>query len=57
MLIFDRFAKAHAEILQAMKSPGRVSLLDWSLGGNYESFASQRSHLLGLYREKWGSPR
>ncbi|KAL6718534.1 hypothetical protein ACLMJK_004626 [Lecanora helva] len=56
MLIFDRFAQAHEEILRAMKSPGRVSLLDWLLAGNYESFFSQRSHLLRLYREKWGSP-
>lgn len=56
MLIFDRFALAHQEILQAMKRPGRVSLLDWLLGGNYESFASQRNHLLELYRKKWGSP-
>ena len=56
MLIFDRFARAHHEILQAMRNPVRVSLLDWLLGGNYESFAAQRSHLLGLYREKWGSP-
>ena len=55
-LIFDRFARAHQEILQAMKMPGRISLLDWPLGGNYESFAVQRNHLLSLYREKWGSP-
>ena len=55
-LIFDRFARAHQELLQAMKTPGRISLLDWALGGNYECFAMQRNHLLGLYREKWGSP-
>ncbi len=56
MLIFDRFARAHLEILKAMKSPNRPSLLDWSLGGNYESFTWQRDHLRRLYRQRWGSP-
>ena len=55
-LIFDRFSRAYYEILQAMRSPIRGSLLDWMLGGNYESFASQRNHLLNLYQEKWGTP-
>lgn len=55
MRIFDRFSKAHAEILAAMKAD-RPSLLDWSLGGNYESFVKQRNHLLGLYKEKWETP-
>ena len=52
MRIFDRFSKAHAEILTAMKAPDRPSLLDWSLGGNYESFVRQRNHLLGLYKHR-----
>jgi non-canonical poly(A) RNA polymerase PAPD5/7 len=52
MRIFDRFSKAHAEILAAMKAPDRRSLLDWSLGGNYESFVRQRNHLLGLYKHR-----
>ena len=54
MLIFDRFARAREEILLAMRSHGRISLLDWALGGNYDSFASQRNHLLSLYQEKRG---
>ena len=56
MQIFHRFARAHLEILNAMKSPNRPSLLDWSLGGNYESFIWQRDHLRRLYRERWGTP-
>jgi len=56
MLIFDRFSKAHAEILKAMKAPNRPSLLDWSLAGNYESFVCQRNRLLDLYRERWETP-
>ena len=56
MQIFDRFALAHLEILKAMKSSNRPSLLDWSLGGNYESFALQREHLRSLYRQRWGTP-
>lgn len=55
MLIFERFARAHKELLQAMKSPGRISLLDWSLGGNYESFAVQRNRLRELYDEGRGT--
>ncbi len=44
--IFDRFSKAHAEILKAMK-PGsqRPSLLDWLLGGDYQIFFEQRNRL------------
>ncbi len=34
-LIFDRFARAHSELLKAMKMQNRPSLLDWLLGGNY----------------------
>ena len=56
MQIFDRFAIAHLEILKAMKSPNRPSLLDWSLGGNYEAFVWQRDHLRSLYRQRWGTP-
>lgn len=56
MQIFDRFARAHLEILKAMKSPNRPSLLDWSLGGNYDSFIWQRDHLRSLYRQRWGTP-
>ncbi len=49
MLIFKRFSHAHAEILRAMKTPGRISLLDWSLGGSYDSFTFQRNRLRELY--------
>ena len=56
MQIFDRFARAHLEILKAMKSPNRPSVLDWLLGGDYESFVWQRDHLRRLYRQRWGSP-
>lgn len=56
MQIFDRFARAHFEVLEAMKSLNRPSLLDWLLGGNYESFVFQRDHLRRLYRHRWGSP-
>ncbi len=56
MQIFQRFARAHHEILKAMKSSNRASLLDWSLGGNYASFVWQRDHLRNLYRQRWGTP-
>lgn len=56
MQIFHRFAQAHLEILEAMKTPNRPSLLDWSLGGDYESFVWQRDHLRRLYRLRWGTP-
>lgn len=56
MEIFHRFARAHLEILKAMKTPNRPSILDWSLGGNYEAFTWQRAHLRRLYRQRWGSP-
>lgn len=52
--IFERFSCAHKEILKAMKSPNRVSLLDWSLGGNYDSFRTQRKRLRDLYEEGHG---
>ena len=55
-MIFDRFSKAHRELLVAMKSRNRPSLLDWFLGGNYEDFLWQRNHLRYLYTERWGNP-
>lgn len=56
LLIFDRFSKAHAELLRAMKAANRPSILDWSLAGNYESFVRQRNRLLDLYTERRGAP-
>lgn len=32
-LIFDRFSRAHAELLIAMRARNRPSFLDWLLGG------------------------
>ena len=55
-LILDRFSRAHQEILVAMRSEGRPSLLDWLLGGNYEAFLWQRNHLRWLYTQRWGQP-
>ena len=46
--IFDRFARAHQEILEAMRSPKRISLLDWCLAGNYNIFTVHRKRLLSL---------
>ena len=54
--IFDRFSRAHDEILIAMRSVNRPSLLDWLLGGNYEIFSRQRDHLRNLYTQRWGGP-
>lgn len=56
MVIFDCFAQAHEEILDAMNSPGRRSFLDWPLGGNYGTFVWQRNHLRKLFKDQWGSP-
>jgi len=56
MLIFERFSRAHTGILRAMKNPSRISLLDWSLGGNYESFTVQRNHLRGVYGDRRDTP-
>lgn len=56
MLIFDRFSQAHLELMKAMKSPTRLSLLDWMLGGEYAIFRYQRSHLQKLYRHTRGAP-
>lgn len=55
-LILDRFSRAHAEILNSMRSPNERSLLRWLLGGDYDNFTWQRNHLSKIYREKWGSP-
>ena len=49
MLIFARFSRAREEILGAMRSSGRKSLLDWMLGGDYNSFLWQREHLKMIY--------
>lgn len=56
MLIFDCFSQAHEEILDAMNSPDRRSLLHWPLGGDYGVFVWQRNHLQNLFKERWGSP-
>ena len=53
MCILDQFSEAHAAILTAIKGSSRLSLLDWMLGGNYESFGWQRNHLLNLYNDRW----
>lgn len=55
-LIFDRFSRAHLEIMKAIKSPTRPSLLDWMLGGDYGTFANQRRHLQKLYVATRGTP-
>ena len=54
VLIFARFSRAHEEILRAMNAPNRPSLLDWMLGGNYNTFLWQRQRLKRLYRERYG---
>ena len=51
MLIFDRFSRAHHELITALRSSNRPSYLDWLLGGNYDSFIRQRNHLLSLYKD------
>ena len=53
MRIFDQFSEAHTAILTAIKESNRPSLLNWLLGGNYESFGWQRNHLLNLFNDKW----
>ncbi|KAL8699611.1 MAG: hypothetical protein Q9201_005905 [Fulgogasparrea decipioides] len=55
-LIFQLFAQVYEEIMKAMRSDDRISLLDWMIGGNYRSIVSQRQRLLGLYKSRWGSP-
>ncbi|KAL9595695.1 MAG: hypothetical protein Q9219_006291 [cf. Caloplaca sp. 3 TL-2023] len=54
--IFELFSEARQEIFKAMRSPNRISLLDWALGGDYGSIAVQRQHLHDLYRTRWGDP-
>lgn len=54
-LILDRFSRAHSELMKAMKSHTRLSLLDWMLGGDYETFRYQRNHLQELYKQKGGT--
>ncbi|KAL8638908.1 MAG: hypothetical protein Q9228_003980 [Teloschistes exilis] len=53
-LIFRLFSQAHHEIMKNMRSQDRMSLLDWMLGGNYESFVTQRQRLQELYKTQWG---
>ncbi|KAL9585559.1 MAG: hypothetical protein Q9212_001453 [Teloschistes hypoglaucus] len=53
-LIFRLFSQAHNEIMKNMRSQDRMSLLDWMLGGSYESFVTQRQRLQELYKTKWG---
>ncbi|KAL8943996.1 MAG: hypothetical protein Q9216_000705 [Gyalolechia sp. 2 TL-2023] len=53
--IFKLFSDAHEEIFKAMRSPSRISLLDWALGGDYRSFAVQRQRLHDLYEARWVS--
>ncbi|KAL8821433.1 MAG: hypothetical protein Q9223_000536 [Gallowayella weberi] len=52
--IFDLFSRAYNEIMEAMKSRNRISLLDWALGGNYRNFTVQRERLRALYEARWG---
>ena len=54
--IFDLFSQAYDEIMKAMKSQNRMSLLDWALGGNYGNFTIQRERLRELYKLRWGNP-
>ncbi|MCJ1392191.1 hypothetical protein MMC18_005058 [Xylographa bjoerkii] len=56
MLIFARFSRARDEILNAMENSNRASLLDWMLGGNYNTFLWQRARLRKLYAHNRGSP-
>ena len=53
--IFERFSHAREEILRAMRSPSRISLLDWMLGGNYESFLWHRFRLRQLHDDQFNS--
>ncbi|MCJ1386164.1 hypothetical protein MMC17_009290 [Xylographa soralifera] len=55
MLIFARFSRARDEILNAMENTNRASLLDWMLGGNYNTFLWQRARLRKLYSHKRGN--
>lgn len=57
MLIFDCFSLAHMEIMKAMKSSDSKSLFEWTLGGDYEVYLSQRNHLQRLHKESLGSSK
>lgn len=56
MLIFDCFSQAHEDILGAMRSSKCRSLLEWPLGGNYQTFTSQRNYHRKLFEQRWGTP-
>lgn len=49
VLIFSLFAKAHSQLLSAMRAKSRPSLLDWMVGGSYQEALFQRDHLRRLY--------
>ena len=53
--IFARFSRAREEILIAMRSKQRKSLLDFMLGGNYNNFLWQRRHLKLLHKMHFGA--
>lgn len=40
--------------MEALNTPNRSSLLDWSLGGDYGQFVWHRNHLQMLYEQRWG---
>ncbi|KAL8801289.1 MAG: hypothetical protein Q9182_004554 [Xanthomendoza sp. 2 TL-2023] len=52
--IFNLFSRTYNEIIEAMKSRNRISLLEWALGGNYRNFTVQRERLRELYDARWG---
>ena len=54
LLIFARFSRAREDLLSAMNSTNRGSLLDRLLGGNYDEFLWQRARLMKIYNEEWG---
>ena len=53
-LIFEKFSQARDEILSAMASSNRLSLLYWMLGGDYSSFLWQRNRLRNIYQDSKG---
>lgn len=55
-LILRCFSEAHKHIIAAMRGSNRQSLLEETLGGNYEPILWQRDHLRRVYEEQWGSP-
>ena len=54
-LIFDKFSQAREQLLQAMRLQSRKSLLDWMLGGNYNTFHWHRERLRSLYVSRFGN--